>query len=237
MLHDELGFPGWMTWNRVLASTRRIIAPLQPGFGRTPRVEWFRDYRDLAAFYARMIRESGLGPLDVIGFSAGAFAAAEIAASCPHLISKLILVAPVGVRPSRGEIFDFLAVTMRAHVAMTVANKDAHEFGQIYGGAITPERFELFEAARAETSRLGWEPFMFDPSLPERLKGIGDVETLLVWGDEDQVVPFGCIDVYERSIPNSRVEIIVGSGHRAEIEDPEKFVKVLADFLDDENRG
>ena len=31
---------------------------------------------------------------------------------------------------------------------------------------MTPEQFELFEDARAETARLGWEPFMFNPSLP-----------------------------------------------------------------------
>src|ERR1700738_1427073 len=71
MLHDELGFPGWQRWNRELAMSRHIMAPLQPGFGRTPRVDWFRPYRDLAAFYARLVREQGLAPIDIIGFSAG----------------------------------------------------------------------------------------------------------------------------------------------------------------------
>src|ERR1700722_8230357 len=72
VLHDELGFPGWMGWNEDLADRARQLVPLQPGFGRTPRVAWQRNYRDLAAFYARMIREWGLGPIDVVGFSAGA---------------------------------------------------------------------------------------------------------------------------------------------------------------------
>jgi len=39
MLHDELGFPGWMRWNEVLAAAgRRFVVPLQPGFRRTPQV-------------------------------------------------------------------------------------------------------------------------------------------------------------------------------------------------------
>jgi pimeloyl-ACP methyl ester carboxylesterase len=234
MLHDELGFPGWMRWNRELAQTRRIVAPLQPGFGRTPKVDWFRTYRDLASFYSRMVREQGLGPIDVIGFSAGGFVAAEMAAACPNLIGKLVLVAPLGVRPSEGEIFDFLAVTMRTHVAMTAADHDSEEFKEIYGGGMSAEQFELFEAARGETTRLGWEPYMFDPSLPQRLEGVGGLETLVIWGDEDQIVPRGCVDVYERAIPKARVEVIAGAGHRPEIEDADKFIKLVSDFLGDE---
>src|SRR5207342_2950772 len=54
MLHDELGFPGWLGWNEDLAGDRRFVIPLQPGFGRTPRVPWFGSMRDVGAFYARM---------------------------------------------------------------------------------------------------------------------------------------------------------------------------------------
>lgn len=233
MLHDELGFPGWMRWNEELAASRRLLIPLQPGFGRTPRVEWFAGYRDVAAFYARMLREQELAPIDVVAFSAGGFIAAEMAAACPDLIRRMVLVAPMGVRPRDGEIFDFLAVTMRKHVALTVSRHEADEFAQIYGGEITPERFELFEAARAETSRLGWEPFMFDASLPDRLGGVGDLPTILVWGDEDVIVPKGCIDVYEAALPDARVEIIPGVGHRPEIEDADRFTKIVAGFLDE----
>lgn len=231
MLHDELGFPGWMRWNDELAADRRILAPLQPGFGRTPRAEWFKNYRDVAAFYSRMLREQDLAPIDVIGFSAGGFIAAEMAAACPELFERMVLVAPMGVRPIEGEIFDFFAVTMRRHVAATVTHHEAEEFSLIYGGEISSEQFEMFEAARAETSRLGWEPFMFDPSLPNRLEGIGDLPTLLVWGDEDLIVPKGCIDAYEAAVPNARVEVIPGVGHRPEIEGSEAFVKVVTDFL------
>jgi pimeloyl-ACP methyl ester carboxylesterase len=231
MLHDELGFPGWLRWNDELADDRRFVIPLQPGFGRTPRVPWFRSMRDVGSFYARMVRESGLGPVDVVGFSAGAWIAAEMAASDPGLFSRMVLVAPLGIRPEEGEIFDFLAVTMRRHVIATVSNQDAEELRTIYGGGISPEQFELFEAARAETSRLGWEPFMFDPTLPHRLEGVSDLEALIVWGEDDQVVPRGCAEAYQRALANSRLEVVPGAGHRPEIEDREQFVKVVSEFL------
>ena len=61
MFHDELGYPGWMTWNEELAKDREIIIPLQPGFGKTPRIEWIRSFRDLGGFYANVVRELNHG--------------------------------------------------------------------------------------------------------------------------------------------------------------------------------
>lgn len=231
MLHDELGFPGWMRWNEELARSRRLIVPLQPGFGRTPRVEWFRSVRDVASFYARMVRERGLGPMDVVGFSVGGWIAAEMVASDPDLFERLVLVSPLGIRPAEGEILDFLALTMRRHVIATVSNSDGEEYRKIYGGGISSEQFGLFEAARAEVSRLAWEPFMFDTTLAHRLEGVSGVETLIVWGEEDKVAPRGCAEAYERAVVGSRLEVVPGAGHRPEIEDRERFVKVVSEFL------
>ena len=57
ILHDELGYPGWMTWNERLAQERTLVIPLQPGFGRTERIDWIRNYRDLAGLYSQVVRE------------------------------------------------------------------------------------------------------------------------------------------------------------------------------------
>jgi pimeloyl-ACP methyl ester carboxylesterase len=231
MLHDELGYPGWMGWNEALASDRRFIIPLQPGFGRTPRVDWFRSVRDLASFYARMLRESGVGPVDVVGFSMGGWIAAEMAAADPGLFERVVLVAPLGIRPAEGEILDFLAMTMRRHVMATVSNQAAEEATALYGGGVSPEQYELFEAARAEASRLAWEPYMHDRTLPHRLGTVQGPETLVIWGDKDQVVPRGCAEAYAAAIPGARLEVIAGAGHRPEIEDRERFVELVGALL------
>src|SRR4051794_7549857 len=154
-----------MSWNDALATSHELIVPMQPAYGHTPKVEWIRSYRDLGGFYARMVREQGWTGAPVIGFSAGAYVAAQMAAACPDIFSRMVLVGPLGLRPTEGEIFDFLAVTIRTHVAATVSNVDAPEFATIYGGEMTPTQFELFEDARAETARIGWEPVMFGPAL------------------------------------------------------------------------
>jgi pimeloyl-ACP methyl ester carboxylesterase len=231
IFHDELGYPGWMAWNEAFAENRTLLVPLQPGFGKTPRLDWVRTYRDLAGFYSQVVREMRLEPVDVIGFSAGGFIAAEMAAADPKIFSHMVLVAPMGIKPSEGEILDFFALTIRHHLRATVAEPDKTlEFAHIYGGEMTPAQFEAFEDARAETARIGWEPFMHNPSLPYLLRGL-TTPTLLIWGARDSVVPRGCIDEYRKVIPRAQVVELAGVGHRPEIEDALSFERAVEKFL------
>jgi len=232
ILHDELGFPGWMAWNEWLADRREQIIPLQPGFGKTSRLDWVMSYRDLAAFYSQVTRELKADPIDVIGFSAGAYIAAEMAAADPKIFSKMVLVAPMGIKPATGQIMDFFELTIRRHLRSTVADPEhTPEFARIYGGEMTPEQFEAFEDARSETARIGWEPYMHNPSLPHLLYG-AKPPTLIVWGTRDAVVPRGCIDAYRQAIVGAQVVEIAGAGHRPEIENEAEFSRVIGKFLD-----
>jgi pimeloyl-ACP methyl ester carboxylesterase len=237
IFHDELGFPGWMRWNDALSETHDQIIPLQPGFGATPRLEWVRSYRDLAGFYARWLRElrrreAFAEGVDAIGFSAGGYIAAEMAAADPGLFRRLVLVAPLGIKPEKGFIFDFLAVTIRNHLLATVHREDAPEFAQIYGGEMTPAQFERFEEARSETARLGWEPFMYNPSLPHLLGGVTDLPTLIVRGTEDRILPRDAALQYRGAIAGAKLTEIAGVGHRPEIEDSAAFVSAIVGFFD-----
>jgi pimeloyl-ACP methyl ester carboxylesterase len=231
IFHDELGYPGWMTWNETLAHDRTLLIPLQPGYGKTPKLEWVRNFRDLAGFYANVVREMKLDPIDVIGFSAGGFIAAEMAAADPKIFSKIVLVAPMGIKPEQGEIMDIYPITIRSHLRATVADPaGTPEFSKIYGGEMTPEQFEAFEDARAESARISWEPYMHNPSLPHLLRGM-KTPTLLVYGSADRVVPRGCIDGYKQAIPSAQVAVIENVGHRPEIENSAEFERVVSKFL------
>lgn len=233
ILHDEMGYPGPTRWEASLAQDRQLIIPLAPGFGRVPRIEWIRNVHDLASLYARMLRTEALAPLDVIAFSFGGWLAAEMATSDPSLFRKMVLVAPLGVRPPEGEILDAFQLTHKGQLEATVLDPSATpELAEIYGGAPSPAQMEAFDDARAESARLAWQPYMHDPSLPNRLEGLGErVPTLLVHGDSDRVVPRSAIELYAASIGRAKLESIAKSGHRPEIENQGAFLGAVKAFL------
>jgi pimeloyl-ACP methyl ester carboxylesterase len=236
VLHDEMGYPGPLGWEADLARERQLIIPLAPGFGRAPRVEWVGNVRDLASLYARMLRSERLAPIDVIGFSFGGWLAAEMAASDPSLFRRVVLVAPLGIRPDVGEILDAFALSHRAQLDATVADPaGTPEFAKLYenvAGASAPEQMISFDDARAETARLAWQPYLHDTSLPHRLEGLGErLPILLVHGEADAVVPRSAIDRYAHALGAARIESLPRCGHRPEIERREAFSNLVRKFL------
>lgn len=234
VLHDELGNPGWLKWVRALAKRRTILIPLHPGFGRTERAEWMLSIRDLASFYSRYLKENGLAPLDVIGFSMGGWIAADMAASNPAQFRRMILVAPAGIRPPTGEILDVFQLMAPQQVIASVYNPaETPEFGELYGGPMLPEQFEKFEEARAQTARLAWTPYMHNPTLPHLLGVAAGLPTLLIWGRQDAVVPVSAADAYREAIRGARLVTFDNCGHRPEIEKSAEFVREAEAFLAD----
>ena len=98
-------------------------------------------------------------------------------------------------------------------------------FRQLLGDEI-----QAFEDARSETARIGWEPFMHNPSLPHLLRGVR-IPTLLMWGTRDRIVPRACIDAYRAAIEGAQVALVEGVGHRPEMENPAEFDRIVRKFL------
>ncbi len=105
------------------------------------------------------------------------------------------------------------------------------EYAKLYDGGVSREQYEAFEDARAETARLAWQPYMFNPSLPHLLEGTVKSPTLIVWGREDRVAPISAAAVYQKSIKGSRLLALDGCGHRPEIEKSDQFIKEVQSFL------
>ncbi len=231
ILHDELGFPGWLGWNAALADWRTQIIPMHPGYGVTAAVEWIRSVRDLAGFYSIFLRQQKLAPVDVIGFSLGGWIAAEMAACNPNQFEHMVLVAPAGIKPSEGEITDFFQMMAPDQLRATVHDpQQTPEFSQLFGG-ISPQAFSLMEEARAQTAKLAWQPFMHNPSLGNLLEIADSLPTLLIWGKQDGIVPAATANDYKRAIGHSRSLVFENCGHRPEVERPDQFIREMRNFL------
>ncbi len=235
VLHEELGHPGWLKWHDALSEERTLIIPIQPGMGNSPRVEPIRTVNQLGLFYSWVLRDLGLAPIDVIGFSIGGWAAAEMASINPGQFNKMILVAPMGIRPPEGEIMDVLCVTIGSQLNATVYDREATpEYNSLYGGGErSATRMEGFEDARTETARIAWEPILNNPSLPYFLQGVKKLPTQIIWGREDRVVPVSAANAYKDALANTEVRVAIYDhcGHRPEIEKRDQFLKTVREFL------
>lgn len=232
VFHEELGDPGWQQWKRELTKTRRVITPQHPGFGVSPRIDWALTIGDLANFYAQVMVEQSWVGADVIGFSLGGWVAAEMAAQNPGQFTSLTLVGPMGIKPPSGNICDIYHYLTSDYIGMSVANVEATpEFASLFGGEVSPEQFERFQDATAESARFAWKPFMNNPALSRRLALVRDLPTLILWGEEDQIVPVSVAATFNNAIKGSKLVTFPGCGHRPEIEQKDKFMAEVNKIL------
>ena len=234
VLHGELGHPGWLRYHEALAQRHTLYIPSHPGFGKSDRMEWIMNMRDMAGWYLEAMDELGLGQVNVMGFSLGGWLAAEMATMCPHQFKKLVLVGATGIKPPSGEIFDMFLVVAREFLTTSFVDPSGtQEFQQVCPDEPEPEQVETWELAREQSARLGWKPYMYYPGLPSLLGRLRKVPTLVVWGGQDPIVPLSAGQVYHESIEGSKLAVLDGAGHRPEIERTEEFVVLVQEFLSD----
>ena len=68
-------------------------------------------------------------------------------------------------------------------------------------------------------------------SARDRLYLLGEMPTLIVWGERDRTIPLEHGLEAERSIPNCRFETLPRAAHFPNLEDPEGLAAVLGDFM------
>ncbi len=231
LFHGAGGNSGWLRYVQELADRYTVHIPTHPGYHQSERPEWLETIADMASFYTWFLEEQGLEGARAIGFSMGGWIAAEVAASCRHAFSKLMLVDAVGIKPQQGEIADIFIISPAQVTELLFHDpKQAPEYAQIYGQAPTPEQVEIAEGNREMAVRLCWKPYMYDPRLPGLL-GRVNIPTRIVWGREDCLVPLECGELYRQAIPESDLVIIDNCGHAPQVEKPEEFVKAALEFL------
>ncbi|NNL66173.1 MAG: alpha/beta fold hydrolase [Myxococcales bacterium] len=78
---------------------------------------------------------------------------------------------------------------------------------------------------------------MIDPggqtvSANDRLYLTDAVPSLIVWGDQDDIIPVMHAHAAHARMPGSRLEIFEGAGHFLHVEQPARFAALLCDFIE-----
>ena len=231
VLHGAGGNRGWTRSMARIAEQFTVWAPTHPGFGTSGDAEWMEGIDDLARFYLWFIDAAGLGRPHLLGHSIGGWTAAEMAAMSPGSIDRLVLVAPVGLKPEAGEILDVFFYTPVQLRDLTVHDpKTIPEWEELFTRPPTPAEQEIALRNREMTARLTWKPYMHNPRLAQFLPRVSN-PTLIVWGREDRIVPVVCGEQYRRLLPNATLKVLEACGHLPPIEQPDVYARLVSDFL------
>jgi pimeloyl-ACP methyl ester carboxylesterase len=119
----------------------------------------------------------------------------------------------------------------REHLVRRPALRKRMLFGIVrYPERIAPELTYEVASGAGKPGFLDALQAIMDYDFRERLPEISD-PTLIVWGENDRIVPVAGAYEYEQLIPNARREVWEDTGHLPMLERPARFNKLLEDFL------
>jgi 3-oxoadipate enol-lactonase len=222
----------------AVAAGRRAVAPDLFGFGRsavpTDRSEYSIDrYGDLVV---ALIGELDLGPVVVAGLSMGGYIALSVARRHPEVLAGLVL-ADTRADPDTPEGRQ----TRTDQQALVEARNDVTPLvdgllNRILA-ATGPRHAEcgaLLGDMMRSTAPAGWigalEAMKHRRDQTDLLPRI-PVPTLVVVGESDALIPIEVAEATAKAIPGARLEVVPGAGHVANLENPEVFNRVFAEFL------
>ena len=227
VLHHDIGSPDRLAFYDSLAENFDVIVPHHPGWGKSERPQWLRHPRDIAAMTTWLLSESGATDVSVVGLGFGGWIAAEMASQSPQTFRRMVLVAPMGIKPPEGDIADQAIVSYIDYPKSGFHNPASFE--AVYGG-ISVDQLEQWDVCREMSFRTAWKPYMYSQTLPHLLGGVR-TPTLVVWGDDDKIVPISAGQAYVKALRNATMTTVAACGHFAEMDQPAAVAKLTTDFL------
>jgi|SRR5579884_129207 len=228
VLHHDIGTPERLPFYDALADRFDVIVPNHPGFGSPERPDWMRHPRDLAALYQWLLADLGIERASLVGLGFGGWVAAEMAAGAPSGFRRLVLVGAMGVKPPDGYIFDQAIVSYIDYAKACF--HDPAAFARLYG-EVSTDQLVAWDLCREMSFRIAWKPYMYSQTLPHLLGGVR-APALVVWGEEDRIVPRSAGERYARALRQARFETVPAAGHCVDMEQPEALARLVTPFIE-----
>lgn len=196
-------------WARALAGEFRIYCPYHPNFGESAEAD-FAGIGDYVAHYELLFPALGLDSFHLSGASMGGHMAARYAAANPLDVEKLVLVSPAGLDSERASMPDFSQIAPHDIPGMFVTDP---LWLAPYWPAEPSAEWQAVRAREAAAAFASREDLAATGHLLRAgLKGF-DRPTLLLWGEDDRVVPLGYAQDWQDLLPQAELAVIPGGSH------------------------
>lgn len=247
------GEPTWSyLWRKVIPPVRdagfRCIAPDLPGFGRSDKpadLGWYT-YDRFAEHAARLLEDLDVTGATFVVHDWGGPVGLRAAVEAPERVARLVIL-DTGLFTGEQRMSD----AWEAFRGFVERTEDLPIGALVNGGAaseLAPEVVAAYEAPFAEpAAKAGARAFpLLIPRTPdapgaeagrrtlaalrERVGG-GDWPTLMLWADNDPVLPMKVGEAFARAIGAPAPEVIAGAGHFLQEDAGEEIGRRIAAWL------
>ena len=238
------------TWNeptKHLAESYRVLAPDLPGHGESEKPRGDYSLGAHACFLRDLLRALGIPRATVVGHSFGGGIAMQFAYQHPEYCDRMVLVASGGLGPDVSTLLRLLSLPGAEVVLPLLVPKFLLERGNAVRswlrarGIRAPRFAEMWEAYASLADIESRKAFIRElrsvvdhegqiVSARDRLH-LAERPVLVIWGDRDPIIPVSHGRSAHETIRGSRLEIFEGAQHFPHAEQPDRFAKVVAEFL------
>ncbi len=241
------------TWLRVmpyLARSFTVIAPDLLGHGESAKPRGDYSLGAYASGLRDLLVALGHDRATFVGHSLGGGIAMQLAYQFPERCERLVLVDSGGLGrdvsvllrlatlPGSEYVLPLLVTTRLLDVGRTAGGllgrlglRVGTDIEEIARGHATLADRES-RAAFIHTLRGIVEPGGQRVDASDRLYLASHIPFLLIWGERDSLIPVAHGRRAHEQVTGSRLEIFASSGHFPQLDEPERFLDVLIDFMD-----
>ena len=226
------GWPdSWRSFEPVLHALPADIGAISVtmrGFGGSdaPPDGYMPD--DFADDVAALAAQLGIGQTIFVGHSMGTLVARHLAVRHPNLVTGLVLIGGFTSLPD--DLVDEV-LPMLADLTDPISEEFVREFQSGTIATSVPEGF--FDQIVAESLRAPasvWRAAFDGVTAAQPLGAVITAPTLLIWGDQDALVPRAQQDALLAAMPNAQLAVYAGAGHSPNWEQPSRVAHDIDAF-------
>jgi pimeloyl-ACP methyl ester carboxylesterase len=233
-LHSAGGLAAFTPELEALSRRFTVSAPLLPGFGSDGEEHLHEEVQKLVFWGWDLLDALEIERPLLVGHSFGGMLAAEMAASEPRRVRKLVLAAPAGLFLAEHPTADVFAMTPAALVEAAFHDSQSEAAKALMTPPTDPaaatEAIVARVRALAAAGRFLWP--VGDRGLNERLYRV-KAPTLLLWGESDRIIPPVYADEFKRLLVGAasvQMRKLAACGHVLFAEQPQAMVNAIVDF-------
>ena len=233
----------------------RVVVPDLFGHGDSAKPTGDYSLSSHAATLRDLLDHLGIDRVTLVGHSLGGGIAMQFYYLFPERVDRLVLVSSGGLGrevnlvlrsatlPGAQQVLSVIAsapvlqrVDALGRGAQRVGWRPGADIGAIWRGFTSlgdSESRRAFLATTRAVIDFGGQSI----SAYDHLGSVSAPPTLIVWGSKDRMIPAWHALSAQRALPGCRVELFEGAGHFPHLDDPDRFARVLREFMAEGNDG